>query len=388
MEDKDNETSEKSLEPKEEAIEEESPPANYAVHALAGYSNPQMVKVGGLLKQQPITDLIDTGSTNNFLNSKVATCLVLQIKGRQTTLRGKRGSQISIISLQEMEKVLHKSHREFFMHIQQPSKGENIQISDPKLALLLDEFTDVFTEPRGLPPNRQHDHRIPILSGKPPTNLRPYHYPHLQKDDIENIVKEMLDTGVIRPSCSPYSSPVLLVRKKDGTWRMCIDYRALNAITVKDKYPIPIVDELLDELRGARVFTKLYLHSGYHQIRVCIEDISKTAFRTHNDHNEFLVIPFGLMNAPSTFQSLMNDIFQSFLCKFVLLFFDDILIYSPTLDIHFQHLRTILTILWEYTLYVKQSKCSFLQRKIEYLGHIISEDGVAADSTKIEAIQG
>jgi hypothetical protein len=181
----------------------------------------------------------------------------------------------------------------------------------------------------------------------------------MQKNEIEKQIRELIAQGVIQPSASPFASPVLLVGKKDLTWRLCVDYRHLNALTIKNKYPLPVIDELLDELAGAQWFTSLDLRAGYHQIRMAEGEEYKTAFQTHHGHFEYKVMPYGVTGGPATFQGIMNDILAPMLRKFVLVFVDDILIYSKTLSEHARHLEAVLAILRENELKVKKSKCTF-----------------------------
>jgi hypothetical protein len=256
------------------------------------------------------------------------------------------------------------------------------------LQALLSKHEMVFSTPQGLPPSHGvHDHSIPLVPGSLLPNIHPYRHPFSQKNEIEKMVQELLNEGISHPSTIPYSSPIVMVLKKEGSWRMCPNFCALNKLTIKDKLPIPVIDDLLDELSGAQLFTKLDLRSGYHQIRMKEEDIPKMTFHTHEGHYQFLFMPFGLCNAPSTFQSLMNHVFHPFLCNFVLVFFDDILVYRETWTDPLTHVDQVLHLLSQHQLFLKQSKRAFGASEVEYLGHMVGKDGIRVDPKKIEAMQ-
>ena len=259
------------------------------------------------------------------------------------------------------------------------AKLENIPV--------VNEFQDVFpVELPGLPPDRDVEFTIKLLPGTDPISVAPYRMAPTELRELKTQLQELIEKGYIRPSISPWGAPVLFVKKKDGTLRLCIDYRQLNRVTIKNKYPLPRVDDLFDQLQGARVFSKIDLRSGYHQLRIANADVPKTAFRTRYGHYEFLVMPFGLTNAPAVFIALMNKVFQPYLDKFVIVFIDAILVYSRDEEEHTNHLRLVLQTLREKQLYAKFNKCEFWLDQVVFLGHIVSGEGIKVDPKKIEAI--
>lgn len=259
----------------------------------------------------------------------------------------------------------------------------------PEVAALLSEFSDVFQDlPSGLPPDRGVNHTIPIAdSAAEPPFRRPYRMSPSEKEEVQRQVTELLNKGWIQPSTSPYGAPILFVQKPDGSLRMCVDYRALNAITVKNRYPMPRIDDIFDMLTGAKFFTSIDLQQGYHQIRIRPEDVPKTAVNSPMGHYEYLVLTFGLTNAPATFQTVMNRIFAKQLNRYVAVYLDDILIFSRSLSEHLQHLREVLQILRREKLYAKLAKCDFCKQAIRYLGHLVTPDGLRIDPAKCDVVQ-
>ncbi|KAJ9541670.1 hypothetical protein OSB04_028176 [Centaurea solstitialis] len=249
------------------------------------------------------------------------------------------------------------------------------------------EFPDVFPEDLpGIPPERQVEFRIDLIPGAAPVAKTPYRLAPPEMQELSNQLEELLEKGFIRPSSSPWGAPILFVKKKDGTLRMCIDYRELNKLTVKNRYPLPRIDDLFDQLQGAAWFSKIDLRSGYHQLKVKEEDVHKTAFRTRYGHYEFVVMPFGLTNALAAFMDLMNRVCRPLLDRSVIVFIDDILIYSKTKEDHVEHLREVLEILRKEQLYAKFSKCDFWLQEVQFLGHLVNREGIKVDPAKVEAV--
>ncbi|WMV43384.1 hypothetical protein MTR67_036769 [Solanum verrucosum] len=253
---------------------------------------------------------------------------------------------------------------------------------------VVNEFPEVFPEDLpGVPPEREINFGIDLLPDTQPISIPPYRMAPAELKELKEQLKDLLDKGFIRPSISPWGALVLFVKKKDGSLRMCIDYKQLNKVTIKNKYPIPRIDDLFDQLQGASHFSKIDLRSGYHQLRVRDSDIPKTAFRTRYGYYEFVVMSFGLTNALVAFMDLMNRVFKQYLDLFVIVFIDDILIYSRNEEEHASHLRVVLQTLKDHQLFAKFNKCEFWLQSVAFLGHIVSSEGIRVDSQKIETVK-
>ncbi|KAJ0937111.1 putative nucleotidyltransferase, Ribonuclease H [Helianthus annuus] len=303
--------------------------------------------------------------------------------GKQVTIYGEKGGNPVICSMLEARKLMKHGCKAFMVYASE-TKKELLKIGDVPVVR---DYEDVFPEELpGIPPEREVEFGIELIPGAKPVAKAPYRLAPSELQELMSQIQEFLDKGFIRPSVSPWGAPVLFVKKKDGSMRMCIDYRELNKLTVKNRYPLPRIDDLFDQLQRASWFSKIDLRSGYHQLKVKEEDVPKTAFRTRYGHYEFLVMPFGLTNAPAAFMDLMNRVCKPMLDKSVIVFIDDILVYSKSEAEHVCHLRKILDTLRREKLYAKFTKCAFWLREVQFLGHLISADGVLVDPSKIEAV--
>ncbi|CAI7788782.1 unnamed protein product [Closterium sp. NIES-54] len=346
----------------------------------------------GQIRGKEVKMLLDSGASSNFISSR----LVHELK-----LPQQEGMTLQLISAKQFGKAIRGEEEVFLGLISevQPTSPDAVTPTvsasheDEELTRgvekLLENFSGVIPKdlPAGLPPKRAADHRIELIPGSTPPVRPTYKMSAVELKELKKQLEDLLAKEFIQPSSSPYASPVLFVRKKDGSLQMCVDYRGLNKITVKNRYPLPWIDELFEQVGEARYFSKLDLRLGYHQVRIQSEDIPKTAFRTRYGHYEFRVLPFGLTNAPATFQGMMQSIFSDFIDKFLVVFIDDLLVYSRTREEHLKHLELVLARLSEHRLYAKRSKCEFAKTKLSFLGHVISHEKLEVDNSKVAVLK-
>nr|GEV14058.1 putative reverse transcriptase domain-containing protein [Tanacetum cinerariifolium] len=312
-----------------------------------------------------------------------------------------RESRLTVISCSKAQEYMAKGCHIFLAHIsakKEEDRSEGKQLEDVPVVW---DFPEVFPKDLpGLPPARPVEFQIDLIPRVAPVARAPYRLAPSEMKELSEKLQELSDKGFIRPSSSPWGAPVLFIKKKDGSFRMCIDNRELNKLTVKNRYPLPefqvmpfgltnapAIEDLFDQLQGSSVYSKIDLRSGNYQLRVREQDISKTAFRTRYGHYEFQVMPFGLTNAPAVFMDLMNRVYKPYLDKFMIIFIDDILIYSKDEKEHKEHLKAILELLKKEKLYAKIPKCEFWIPKVQFLGHVIDNRGIHVDPAKIESIK-
>ena len=248
-------------------------------------------------------------------------------------------------------------------------------------------YPDVFpAELPSIPPERDAVFEIKLVPGTQPIHKTPYWMAPKEQVELKRQLDDLLAKGFIRPSKSPWAFPVLFVEKKDGTKRLCVDYRDLNRVTIKNKYPLPCIEVLFEQLRGAKVFSKIDLNSGYHQLRIRDEDIEKTTFSTRYGHYEYIVMSFGLTNSPAVFMEAMNRMLHEYLDDFVVVFLDDILIYSKSEEEHELHLSLVLDALRKNQFYGKLKKCAFWLSEVAFLGHVINQHGISVDPKNVASV--
>jgi hypothetical protein len=288
------------------------------------------------------------------------------------------------ISAMQLKNCYRKGCQLFVAHVEEKPKDK---VSNIEYHAVLKDFEDIFQKVPGLPSKRYIYFSINLMPGADLVSKAPYKMSTPELKELQLHLEEILNKGYIYPSVSLWGALVLFVKMKDKALRLCIDFRQLNKVTIKNKYPLPRIDDLFDQLKDTKIFLKIDLRSRYHKVRIKDEDINKTSFRTRYGHYEFTVVSFGLSNAPAIFMCLMNGVFKDYLGNFIIIFLEDILVYSKSEEEHEHHLRMLLLVLRENQLYAKLIKCSFYQKQIHYLGYIILMDRIVVDPEKTEAIR-